>query len=559
MGLYEKSDSFLTVLEEHAVALTNLPTDQALFLMSQVVSIPLAFVLQFVLTGSRVGETVRHLYCLSIGITFNIICFRYQIINVLAPALVVFAVLKFCGRSASLGKGVLAGSMLWLSANHIWRQYSDYGSYKLDITGPLMIFTQKISLLAYAYEDGQKPESDSDNAEHKKHRLERLPSFLGYCSYLFGFMGFQTGPCYFYDDYLLFIQGRNLIPYHRKKKSDSDQEDMSLSSQSAEVKYPSPNYTFVINFIACILCGVVVNTFCPLFQISEMAEPEFIRDTSIAYKLVYCYIGTLLYRFRYYFAWKLGESICYAGGFGFTGWSADGTEQWDLIKNCAMVKLETATSFKVVFDEWNKQTAKWLRFICYSRITNKTTATNAVFALSAAWHGFYPGYYVTFGQGMLFVAIGRKVRKLVRPRFQSSSGSQMAYGVITFLATHAALSFGVVAQILLRLSLVYKAYLSMYFYIPILSFILLYCPIPKPRDEQKQQQQQKMKAKEKEEPPIATEGTSNTMPSSETSLPLSPMVSTEVRRRTDAAATATPTENKTIQTPTPIGDKTHDS
>ena len=99
----------------------------------------------------------------------------------------------------------------------------------------------------------------------------------------------------------------------------------------------------------------------------------------------------------------------------------------------------------------------------------------------------------------------------------------------------------------------------MYFYIPILSFILLYCPIPKPRDEQKQQQQQKMKAKEKEEPPIATEGTSNTMPSSETSLPLSPMVSTEVRRRTDAAATATPTENKTIQTPTPIGDKTHDS
>ena len=43
---------------------------------------------------------------------------------------------------------------------------------------------------------------------------------------------------------------------------------------------------------------------------------------------------------RYYFAWKLGESICYAGAFGFTGWSADGTEQWDLIKNCAMVKLE---------------------------------------------------------------------------------------------------------------------------------------------------------------------------------------------------------------------------
>jgi len=38
--------------------------------------------------------------------------------------------------------------MCYLLCIHLMRQLYDYGSYALDITGPLMIITQKVTSLA---------------------------------------------------------------------------------------------------------------------------------------------------------------------------------------------------------------------------------------------------------------------------------------------------------------------------------------------------------------------------------------------------------------------------
>ena len=45
-------------------------------------------------------------------------------------------------------------AMAYLSCIHIHRQYYDYGSYSVDITGPLMIITQKVVSLAFSIHDG---------------------------------------------------------------------------------------------------------------------------------------------------------------------------------------------------------------------------------------------------------------------------------------------------------------------------------------------------------------------------------------------------------------------
>lgn len=39
----------------------------------------------------------------------------------------------------------------------------------------------------------------------------------------------------------------------------------------------------------------------------------------------------------------------------------------------------------------------------------KRFATVLTFALSAIWHGFYPGYYLTFATGALVTMAARKV------------------------------------------------------------------------------------------------------------------------------------------------------
>ena len=57
-------------------------------------------------------------------------------------------------------------------------------------------------------------------------------------------------------------------------------------------------------------------------------------------------------------------------------------------------------------------TGSWLRFICYSRIEDKTQATALTFLLSSVWHGFHPGYFVLFAHSYILVLLGRKVARV---------------------------------------------------------------------------------------------------------------------------------------------------
>lgn len=45
-------------------------------------------------------------------------------------------------------------ALFYLSCIHLHRQYNGNGTYSLDITGPLMIITQKVTSLAFSIHDG---------------------------------------------------------------------------------------------------------------------------------------------------------------------------------------------------------------------------------------------------------------------------------------------------------------------------------------------------------------------------------------------------------------------
>lgn len=45
-------------------------------------------------------------------------------------------------------------ALVYLSCIHLHRLIYDYGSYSLDVTGPLMIITQKCTSLAFSIHDG---------------------------------------------------------------------------------------------------------------------------------------------------------------------------------------------------------------------------------------------------------------------------------------------------------------------------------------------------------------------------------------------------------------------
>ena len=53
--------------------------------------------------------------------------------------------------------------------------------------------------------------------------------------------------------------------------------------------------------------------------------------------IVYLYLLTAITRFKYFFAWNIGEMLCNASGLGFNGYSEEGKEKWDLINTSDII------------------------------------------------------------------------------------------------------------------------------------------------------------------------------------------------------------------------------
>lgn len=107
---------------------------------------------------------------------------------------------------------VMVVALAYLSCIHIHRQYNDYGSYTIDITGPLMIITQKVTSLAFSLHDGLVARGKKELSKSQQyHMIEKVPSPLEYFAYMLNFQSLMAGPLIFYRDYNEFIEGYNFI------------------------------------------------------------------------------------------------------------------------------------------------------------------------------------------------------------------------------------------------------------------------------------------------------------------------------------------------------------
>ena len=125
-------------------------------------------------------------------------------------------------------------------------------------------------------------------------------------------------------------------------------------------------------------------------------------------------------RLKYYGVWTLTEGACILSGLGYNGIDPkSGHVDWNKLQNVNAYGVETAQNSRAYLENWNMNTNKWLRNYVYLRVTPKGKkpgfrATLATFVTSAFWHGFYPGYYLTFLLGA-FVQTAAK-SKVLEPK-----------------------------------------------------------------------------------------------------------------------------------------------
>ncbi|XP_011332945.1 membrane-bound O-acyltransferase domain-containing protein 2 isoform X2 [Ooceraea biroi] len=434
------------------------------FVLTQFTALILAGLLRTSLRSIIATPAARHVYGLTIGLALGYFCFGRQAIHLAGlPALCYVAMRTQSPRS--MQRVVFVIALIYLSFIHFHRQIYDYGSYTLDITGPLMVITQKVTSLAYSVHDGLTRRAEELTPMQRHQAVQKMPTILEYFSYIFHFQALMAGPVIFYRDYIDFIHGQH-IPGTRTGLYDSRKKEIVLE--------PSPTWVVVKKVAASLTCALIFITFIPAFPIQQLKEKEFLEDTSMLYKIWYLMLTTMLARFKYYHAWLFADAICNNSGLGFSGYDERGNPLWDAVSNVDVYKFETSLNLREAIESWNKGTNLWLRLVMHERAgRNKVLYT---YALSAVWHGFYPGYYLTFVSGAFFTFAARSVRRYVRPLFLESQRKKTFYDILTFIVTRLVMAYMTFSFILLEFVPSIKVYLYLYLLPHLLGLVALLLP-----------------------------------------------------------------------------------
>lgn len=74
-----------------------------------------------------------------------------------------------------------------------------------------MVIVQKVTSLAFNIHDGVAREESELTKSQKHYAIQVFPTPLEYFSYVLQFPTIMAGPVLFYNDYIAFIKGENLV------------------------------------------------------------------------------------------------------------------------------------------------------------------------------------------------------------------------------------------------------------------------------------------------------------------------------------------------------------
>lgn len=339
--------------------------DQARLLSSMLVCIPFSYVIP-----KLPNRLSREIYSLILGTLVQFYIYGTDVLMIYALHVLVYFLTMINPKSC--GKHVTIVSLVLLSIYHIYRMIVDYGGWTMDISVIMMSNVNKYSLFAFSYQDGHTP-LNKLSKEQTKERLEKLPSFfrfLGYCQFLPASPISIAFPYKVYDDY------------------------MELRNQYTAI--PSP-WKMVLHDFGFALLMVPIYVFHMLyFPLSELQSPEFATKGCL-HIIVFSFVSIVTLRFKYYFGWKLSLVPIHASGISYQK-HENGTSDWKLIQTCNPLKVEQTVHVREKIANWNMTCQEWLRKCVYERchFKNKIFGQLLTFMVSAFWHGYYGGYYISF-------------------------------------------------------------------------------------------------------------------------------------------------------------------
>ncbi|KAI0883473.1 MBOAT family protein [Annulohypoxylon maeteangense] len=352
-----------------------------------------------------------------------------------------------------------------MAANQLTRQFADNPA-EIDITGAQMVLVMKLSAFAWNVADGTLPEDQLSDFQ-KSRRILKLPSLLDYAGYVLFFPSLLTGPAFDYNEYrgwldcTMFDVPATIDP--AKKPPTRKKRKIPRSATPAMWKLAS----------GCIWVYLFLNLI-KYYSHEVLLDDKFMSLGFVRRVFIMHMVGFTA-RTKYYGVWSMAEGSCILAGLGYNGVDpVTGKISWDRLQNINPWGVETAQNSRAYLGNWNMNTNKWLRYYVYLRVTPRNRkpgfrASMATFVTSAFWHGFYPGYYMSFVLASFVQQAAKNYRRTIRPFFldpvtQKPLPSKKYYDIASWLATQTTFSFVVAPFVILRLDQSLLAWRHVYFY-----------------------------------------------------------------------------------------------
>ncbi|KAI0022080.1 MBOAT, membrane-bound O-acyltransferase family-domain-containing protein [Xylariomycetidae sp. FL0641] len=352
-----------------------------------------------------------------------------------------------------------------MAVNQLARQFADNPSV-VDITGAQMVLLMKLSAFAWNVADGTLPEDQLSDFQ-KDRRILELPSLLDYAGYVLFFPSLMAGPAFDYREYRAWIDCSMFdVPATvdpAKKPPTRKKRKIPRSATPAMWKMAS-GLAWILLFLQCGKWYSADVLFSDRYMTYNFFRRVFILHM----------VGFTA-RLKYYGVWSLAEGSCILAGLGYNGVDpATGRVSWNRLQNINPWGVETAQNSRAYLENWNMNTNKWLRYYIYLRVTPRNRkpgfrASMATFVTSALWHGFYPGYYLSFILASFVQTAAKHYRRNVRPFFldpvtQKPLPSKKYYDIASWLATQTTFSFVVAPFVILQLEPSLIVWKRVYFY-----------------------------------------------------------------------------------------------
>eukprot|EP01137_Pigoraptor_chileana_P009525 Opistho-2@57941 len=397
---------------------------------------------------------VKHAFFATTGMIVGYYVYGWDFLHTLAAVIGTYLIITILGQTAAMVATVFVFSMGYLLVGYA---YTATEEYDITYTTSLCVLTLKLIMLAWDYYDGKLPADEIEkDAKTKAAYLKQMPGLLEILGYSFFFGGYLVGPLFPYRRYSSLVFGDIHTELGGAPATASKRDEMFRSS----LRYALSRLGLGLLYV---LLYPLVSPYAP----SSFMVTDAFMDYSFWGRMWYIWWMGKFALMKYLGVWLVTEGTCVLAGLSFDGYDkASGSPKWQGLANINVVRYETTPSLHGIIDAFNINTNAWAMRYIFKRLRflgNKHASTAITLFFLAVWHGFHPGYFLTFAYELFCMEAERRVVNFFKPVFDNNGVPARLLSVAGFLLRTMILHYSLVSFELLSFGTSIAVYGSVFF------------------------------------------------------------------------------------------------